>query len=179
MEVLMATEHVVVGHFQYLDDTRNAIRKLFDKGVRFQQIELFTPFPSHELEEELYRNQRRSPVRRFTLLGGICGCLGAFLMTCWMSVDYPLRVSAKPLLSIPAFVVIAYECTILFGSLFNIGSMFHFSRIPNLFSKPAFRPQFTEGTFGVTVRADKAQAEDLKNVLRDAGAQEVEVQYVR
>lgn len=175
----MGTVNVVVGHFKFLDDTKQAIVRLREKGVGFKQIELFTPFPSHELEEELYRFEKRSPVRRFTILGGVLGCLGAFLMTCWMSIDYPVRVSAKPLISIPAFVVIAYECTILIGSIFNIGSMFHFSRIPSFFKSAGFRPEFTEGTFGLTVRVDKERAEDFKGLLRDSGAHEVEVQYVR
>ena len=100
-------------------------------------------------------------------------------MTCWMSIDYPVRVSAKPLISIPAFVVIGFECTILLGSIFNMLGMFHFSRIPNFFRFPGHRPNFSSGTFGLTVRAPKDKTEALKEMFEKGGAELVEVQYVR
>jgi hypothetical protein len=173
----MATDYMVIGHFKYLDDTLSAVRKLRDKGI--DSPEVFSPFPHHDLEDEVYKGKKRSPVRRFTLLGGLTGCLGAFLMTCWMSMDWPLRVSAKPLLSIPAFVVIAFECTILLGAIFTLLSMFHFSRIPNPFTNHGFRPNFTNDTFGIAVKINKEGAEEISKLFSATGAAEVEVQYVR
>ncbi|MFN8390929.1 MAG: DUF3341 domain-containing protein [Bdellovibrionota bacterium] len=173
----MSNDYLVVGHFRFVDDTRTAIRKLREKG--YDQVELFTPFPNHDLEDEMYVGKKRSPVRRCTLTGALTGLTCAFLMTCWMSIDYPVRVSAKPLISIPAFIVIGFECTILFGSLANMLGMLHFSRIPNLFNNPGFRPQFTSGTFGLTVRVPKDQTDSLKSFFEQGGAEKVEVQYVR
>jgi len=177
----MAKKHtpdtVVIGHFDFLDDTMNTVRKL--REGKFDGVEVFSPFPNHDLEDEVYYGKPRSPVRRFTLLGATTGCLGAFLMTTWMSMDYPLRTSAKTVVSIPAFVVIAFECTILLGGLFTLLSMFHFSRIPNLSFFQHYRPNFSEGTFGVTVRVEKAKAEALKKEFEAQGAKLVEVQYVR
>lgn len=174
----MANDYVVIGHFKHVDACRDTIAKLREMGKQ-DQTELFTPFPNHDLEDEMYVGKPRSPVRRLTLTGGITGCLLAFLMTCWMSIDYPVRVSAKPLISIPAFVVIGFECTILIGSLFNMASMLHFSRIPNLFRFPAYRPQFSDGTLGLTVRVEKGETDSLKSMFEKNGAQKVEVQYVR
>ncbi len=175
----MSEQYLVVGHFKFVDATIAAIRKLRDLGHTLKTMELFTPFPNHDLENEMYKGQKKSPVRKCVLIGAITGCLGAFLMTCWMSIDYPVRVSAKPLISIPAFVVIGFECTILFGSLFNILSMFHFSRIPNFFRFPGHRPNFTSGTFGLTVKVPQEQTEQIKELFEKNGADKVEVQYVR
>lgn len=173
----MTNEYIVVGHFEYVDDTQKAIAELRKDGI--DQLELFTPYPNHDLEDEMYRNQKRSPVRMITLTGAVTGCLGAFLMTSWMSVDWPLRVSAKPLLSYPAFVIIAFECTILIGSIFNLLGMFHFSRIPHIFRTPGFRPNFTEGTFGLTARVSKDRSDAVKSKMEKLGAANVEVGYVR
>lgn len=173
----MSSEYLVIGHFKYVDDTQAAIRELRERGEK--QVELFSPIPNHDLEDEMYLGKPRSPVRYFTLLGGITGCCLAFLMTIWMSIDYPVRVSAKPLVSIPAFIVIGFECTILIGSLFNLLSMFHFSRIPYPFRMPGHRPQFTDGTFGLTVRVAKESTDALKEVFEKLGAEKVEIQYVR
>ena len=173
----MATDNVVIGHFEYVDDTKNTIAALREKG--FEDFELFSPMPNHDLEDEMYKGKKRSPVRMFTLLGALTGCTLGFLMTIWMSIDWPIRVSAKPFISIPAFVVVAFECTILIGAIVTFFSMFHFSRIPNIFSRPGFRPNFTEGTFGLVVRTEKDKADDASKVLKDGGANKVEVEYVR
>lgn len=171
------TDYLVVGHFKNVDDTVNAIRSVREKG--YDDIEVYTPYPNHDIEDELYKDRPRSPVRRCVLAAGLTGCLGAFLMTSWMSVDWPLRVSAKPLLSYPAFVVIGFECTILIAGIVNMLSMFHFSRLPNIFRSPGFRPEFTRGTFGFTVRVAKDKTDEVKSQLETGGAHQVEVQYVR
>lgn len=173
----MATDYVVVGHFEFVDDAINAVRGLRDKG--YSEIEAFSPIPDHDLEAEVYRDKVRSPVRMFTLLGGTIGCLGAFLFTSWMSLDWPLRTSAKPILSIPAFVIIAFECTILLGAIFTLLSMLGFSRIPSIKRNLAHRPNFSEGTFGITARVPEEKTELVKEVLSENGAKEVELQYVR
>lgn len=173
----MNSEYLVVGHFRNVDETRSAIRELRSAGA--SDLELYTAFPNHDLEEEMFVGVKRSPVRRVTLLGALLGLSGAFLMTIWMSVDYPIRVSAKPLISIPAFVVIAFECTVLIGCISNLLAMFHFSRIPWPFRVPGFRPAFSEGTFGLTVRAPKEKTDAIKQSMERLGAHHVEVQYVR
>lgn len=173
----MATDNLVVGTFSFVDDAVSAVRTVRDQG--YNDVESFSPIPDHHLEEEMYRGKARSPVRMFTLLGGLTGCLGAFLFTSWMSVDYPLRTSAKPLISIPAFVVIAFECTILLGAIFTLLSMLGFSGIPKFFRSPAHRAQFTEGRYGISVRVSEENSESVKHVLESCGAEEVELQYVR
>lgn len=171
----MAKDYLVVGHFTYMDDTLKVIRSLRDHG--YEDLELYSAFPNHDLEDEMYKYRKRSPVRRCTLIGALTGTTCAFLMTIWMSLDYPVRVSAKPLVSIPAFIVIGFECTVLLGCIVTLLSMFHFSRIPWLFGMPGHRPVFSEGTFGITVKINKEQADAVQQVMKASGSQKVEVQY--
>lgn len=172
----MAKDYFVTGTFERADKAVEVIHQLKSKGLG-DDVEYYAPFPDHGLEEEQYEGRKKSPVRRFTLLGATTGCLGAFTFTSWMSLDYPLRVSAKPLLSYPAFVVIAFECTILLGGIFTLLSMFHFCRIPNLSRPVAFKKHFTEGQFGVTIKADKEKTDELQALLSSAGASSVEIDY--
>ncbi len=167
----------LVGTFNRSEKALNAISELKKMGLG-NDIEYYSPFPEHSLEEEKYENIKRSPVRRFTLLGALTGCLGAFLFTSWMSLDYPIRVSAKPILSYPAFVVIAFECTILLGGIFTLLSMFHFSRIPSLVRPPTFRKQFTDDKFGVVVKISKSETSKFESLFRSWDAEEIEEQYV-
>jgi hypothetical protein len=174
----MEANYLVIGEFANAENARAAISELKDRG-HDKDLRYFSPFPEHHLEDALYQGRKRSPVRRFTLLGAVTGCLGAFLMCSWMSIDYPLRVSAKPLVSIPAFVIIGFECTILIGSIVTLLAMFFFSGIPSIFQSAGFRPEFTEGTFGVVVKVPKEKSESLKSDMESWGAGKVEIEYRR
>ncbi len=173
----MGAEYIVIGHFKYVDDTKSAIVALRESGV--SNLQLFSPVPNHELEDELYKGRKPSGVRLFVLFGALFGCLGAFLMTTWMSIDWPLRTSAKPAISIPAFVVIAFECTVLIGCIMNLLGMFHHARLPAILGFPAFRPNFTSGTFGLVARVEKERSDQVAEKLKSLGAQKIETQYVR
>jgi len=173
----MADKYLVVGHFKFLDDTQRAIEGLRDSN---REYKVYSPFPSHDLEDTVYEGKKRSPVRMFTLLGGLLGLSGAFLMTIWMSMDYPLRTSAKPIISIPPFVIIAFECTILLGAIITLLSMFHFSKVPHWFySTRGYRPNFSKDTFGVVATVGKSETDSFKEKFLSQGAHEVEIQYVR
>lgn len=169
----MADNSFVIAGFEFVDDTQKAIAQLRDKG--FNDIELFSPLPNHDLEDEMYKGKRRSPVRMCTLIGATTGCLGAFLFTSWMSIDYPIRTSAKPLMSIPAFVIIAFECTILLGAISTLLGMGFFSRVPNIFQNNSHRPEFTNNRFGVSVKVDKSKSAEVEDMLLGLGAEKTEV----
>ena len=170
-------EYLVVGHFKYVDDVLKAIDTVKEKEVKDYNV--YSPFPDHHVEDHAFVGKPPSRIRTITLFGGIFGCLGAFLMTTWMSVDYPLRTSAKPLMSFPAFFIIAFECTILIGAIVTLLSMFHFCRIPNPFSTPGYRPEFSNGTYGMVVRVKKDEMDSMKSMLEGYGAHKIEEEYVR
>ena len=173
--------HYAVGQYSYPAEAAAAIRQLRSEYDSDADVEIgyFSPFPEHDIEDAAFDGKVKSPVRMFTLLGGLTGCLGAFLFTSWMSIDYPLRVSAKPLVSIPAFVIIAFECTILLGALFTLLGMLFFSRVPNVSHNPEFDEGFTSDKFGVSLKTRSGDAETLASRLKELGAEEVEVSYVR
>ena len=65
------------------------------------------------------------------LAGGLMGMLGGFALEYWVSaLEYPLNVAGRPLASWPAFVVPAYECTILAASLSAVVGMFALNGLP-------------------------------------------------
>lgn len=160
----------VVGVFSYLDDTIKAIKAAQAANLDYR---VYSPFANHEIEEATSHAQ--SPVRYFSLGGAILGLCGGFALAILCSLDWPLRVSAKDIVSIPAFVVIGYECTILFGAIATLLAMFHFCRIPDILRKVGYDPRFTCDKFGVVVGCDPAQVDEVTAKLKNAGADEVEV----
>ena len=58
----MAENNYIIGSFKFVDDTQKAIKSLREAG--FEDVELFSPLPNHDLEDEMYLGKKRSPVRR-------------------------------------------------------------------------------------------------------------------
>jgi len=93
-------------------------------------------------------------------------------MTIWMSRDWPVLVGGKPIASIPPYVVIAFELTILIGALSTLFAVAFLSLL-KAGRKIAYDPRFSDDRIGVFVAARPADAGALEQSLRDAGAVEV------
>ena len=165
-------ERGVRGAFYTLEDAVHAVRVLEEKGFDQEDLTLFSPIPTAEVEGELDRPT--SPVRYFTLFGGILGCITGFTLTYWTFFAWPLHVGGKPLSSFPVAVVIMFELTILLGGLFSLAAVFIFSRIPALTVKPGYHPRFSEDLFGVFVHTSEEEGQrNATEVLDGLGSLEV------
>jgi hypothetical protein len=147
--------------FDYLDSTVDAIENLRKAG--FKEIKAYAPYPEHHIEAALGYGQ--SPVRVFTLVGGLTGAATGFAFTTWTSMDWPLVVGGKPIVSIPAYVVIAFEMTVLFGALATVIGLFILSRLPDLKPSVVYDPEFSSGRYGVYVEAAAERADEARRIL--------------
>jgi ActD protein len=154
--------------FIHIDAAVDAIRALRASGHR--KLVVYSPAPNHELEEAL--SHRVSPVRLFTLIGGLTGCAAGFGMTIWMSYDWPVVVGGKAIASIPPYVVIAFELTILMGALVTVAAVAFFSVVMGK-RGVAYDPRFSDDQVGIFVPADSDQIASVETLLRNAGAVEV------
>lgn len=161
----------VLGIFTYLDATLEAIQKL--RAAGHTDFTVYSPIPRHEIEDAL--GQAVSPVRIFTLIGGIAGCAVGAWLTLWMSYDWPVVVGGKPIGAIPPYVVIMFEMTILFGALSTIlGILFNSAFAARRLGTIAWDHRFTNDKFGVFVPAADAKAVGAAEaLLKGAGADEV------
>ncbi len=139
----------LMASFDYLDSTVESIKALRKNG--FDEITAFAPFAEHKLEQAL--GYGPSPVRLFTLVGGLTGAATGFAFTIFTAMDWPLVTGGKPILSIPAYVVIAFEMTILFGVLATVIGVFWNMRIPDLKTSVVYDPAVTARRFAVYVTA--------------------------
>ena len=159
----------VVGSFEEVDVIVKAFNNLKETG--YQDLSILSPIYNHELDNLI--KPTVSPVRFFTLLGGILGCASGFALTIWTSLDWPLLTSAKPIVSIPPFVIIAFELTILLGAVGTLFGLILSARFPFAPIKAAYDPKFTEDRFGILVRCLEPQAPDVQDALKSLGAEEV------
>lgn len=158
----------VLASFVHVDAAADAIRALRARGMR--DLVVYSAAPNHEIEEAL--DHRVSPVRLFTLIGGLTGCAAGFGMTLWMSYDWPVLVGGKPIGSIPPYVVIAFELTILMGSLITVAAVALFSILMGRRGVP-YDPRFSDDTIGIFVPATQDLARQVEQMMRSAGAVEV------
>ena len=168
----MAGAAGVLGVFAHVDTTIHAIRALRAKG--FEAISTYSPVPLPEFEEALTgHGLPRSPVRLFTLVGALTGTVSGFALTIWSSLKWDLITGGKPVVSIPPFVVIAFEMTILLGGLCTLLGLLITARLPRLRGSQRYDPRFTADRFGVEVACRPDQVTTVEAILRQAGAEEV------
>jgi hypothetical protein len=165
------TTELVVGVFAHVDTTVQALEELRAKG--YHDLEVYTPAPIHEIEDVMERDRPVSRVRLFTLIGGLTGTVSGFVLTIWSAMQWGLVTGGKPIASIPPFVVIAFELTILFGGLSTVLGMVLLGRLPRFRPSPAYDPRFSNDRFGVAVRCAPGRGGSVKEILRSAGAEEV------
>jgi hypothetical protein len=144
-------------------------------GIRgrsdFKDHEVFSPTSYHEIEEAL--DAGPSQVRWFTLAGALTGTLTGFGLGLWVDYDWPQVVGGKlpGLYSIPSYVILGFELTILFGGLMTILGMLVMCRIPNV-KQRILDLRFTDDRFGIFVPNVALDGEQAR-LLKQYGAEEI------
>jgi len=155
--------------FTELDAAAAAIERLRKAGHR--EMVVFSPMPRHELEEAI--DTPETPVRLFTLVGALTGAAAGFALAIGTALDWPLIVGGKPIISIPAFVVIGFEVAVLLGALSTVVGLFLNSRLPHMAKLAVYDPSFSAGRFGVFVAPKAGREEEVLAVFRENGAAEI------
>jgi molybdopterin-containing oxidoreductase family membrane subunit len=168
----MAARSAVMAVYDDIHHVVAAVNALREQGLR--DITVYGPVMEAELEEAL--GKPPSPVRRYTLVGGILGCVSGFALTIWSSYYYPLVVGGKALASIPAYVVIGFELTILFAGISALIGMLIHNRMPRVRLDPAYDEVFSDDRFGVRVVCAGDRTSSVEQTLRSTGSREVRVE---
>jgi hypothetical protein len=138
----------LVARFDTPEDLIAAAERVRDAG--YKKIDAYTPFPVEGLTEAL--GVRPSRLGILVLAGGITGTLtGWFLQYFAMVMSYPLIVQGRPHFAWPAFVVPAFETTILFAAFTAVFGMLILNGLPKfynpIFNAPGFEAATRDGFF--------------------------------
>ena len=139
-------------------DTPHAIyeaaKKARDAGYRWWDCH--TPFPVHGLDKAMGVTPTILPILVFC--GGVAGCtIGVLLpwFTNGQSFDlwalvwvrgYDFMISGKPFSSIPAWIPVIFELTILLSARSAVGFMFLLNGLPRLYHPTLKCPRFARAT---------------------------------
>jgi hypothetical protein len=163
----MPVERGVLAVFADVDQAAQAVRALRLAGHADIRVASPAPFPA--LAEALGRG--RSRIDSVTLSGAGLGTIAGFALCVATSIAWPLMTGGKPIISVPPFVIIGFELSVLVGALVNLGALVVTATRGRRRRGVPYDPRFSAGRVGVfVVGGDQWAAE---RTLKAGGAEEV------
>ncbi len=118
---------LLLAEFDTVDGVLGAASKLRDAGVK--QFDAHTPFPVHGMDRAM--GLRDSRLGWIVLGMGILGLLTAIGLITWANgISYPFILGGKPAISIPSYVPVCFELTVLFASFGAVFGMLGLNGLP-------------------------------------------------
>lgn len=168
----MSGKRFLVGIYDHEDKVKSAVKSVKESGAKIHEV--FSPYAIHGMDDMLGYKMSRLPKASF--LFGMTGTILAF-STLWsmMGIDWPMIIGGKNYASVPPFIPVTFEFTVLLAAF---GMVFTFFIASDL--KPWARPKIfdiriTLDKFAVVFDLDKNKVskEELAAMLKAAGAEEV------
>lgn len=168
-----ANKNFLVGIFDDEDLLVNAVRTLRTKGVKIHEV--FTPFPVHGLDEVMGYKRTRLPIAAFMF--GITGTSLALLMQFWMlGFDWPMIIGGKPHASLPPFIPVTFEFTVLLSALGMVATFLIVSDMKPYGKPRQFDLRSTDDKMVMAIDLDLNKTQNrtaITQLLKDAGASEI------
>jgi molybdopterin-containing oxidoreductase family membrane subunit len=163
----MPAEPGVLGVFGDLTRGAKAIRAL--RAAGHGDIRTASPAPFPELVEALGRP--RSRLDSVTLSGALLGTLAGFALCIGTAIAWPLVTGGKPIVSVPPFVIIAFEVSVLIGAGVNLVALAVTAGRGRRRRPVPFDPRFSADRIGVFVVGGNLL--EAETILMKNGAEEV------
>jgi len=160
----------ILGTFAFEEDFLAAAKNLRSSG--FDNISLLSPVPLEEAQKVLGLD--KSPVRHYSLAGAIIGALSGFAMAAGTALVFILPTGGRAIITVPPFLIITYEMTILLGVLFTLIGFHFVSGLPAWRDRPYLSSAGTDKFVVVVEGADGEQAARAETIIRDAGAEAIQ-----
>ncbi len=167
-----SNKHFILGIYDNEDVLLKAVGKVRGAGVKI--MEVYSPFPVHGLDEALGYRRTRLPIAAFMF--GLLGTSLALTMQFWMlGFDWPMIIGGKNFVALPPFIPVTFELTVLLSAL---GMVATFMIVSDL--KPYKKPRLMDiritddkHVMAVDLASNKITKDDIRKILADSGASEV------
>jgi hypothetical protein len=125
------------GYLCEVDNPHELIK--LSKTVResgYTNFDTYTPFPVHGIDKAM--GIKPSILPWLSITGCFIGLTSAIALQYWTNgIDYALALSGKPYATLPAFIPVIFELTILFTAFFTVFGMFAINKLPT-WNQPIF-----------------------------------------
>jgi len=166
----------LLAEFPDVDSVVAAAKKV--RAAGYERWDVHSPFPIHGIDAAM--GTKPTVLPWIVLACGLSGMLlGLGLAIYANAVSYKFLVSGKPFMSLPAFVPVIFELTVLFSAFGAVFGMLALNRLPMLynplFKSDRFRRVTSDRFFIVIDAADQAFDESrTTELLLSLGATAVE-----
>jgi Protein of unknown function (DUF3341) len=167
-----SSKNYLVGIFNDEDVLLHAVENIRGKGVKIEEV--YSPFPVHGLDEALGYKRSRLPIAAF--LFGLTGTGLALTMQIWMlGYDWPMIIGGKNYVSLPPFIPVTFELTVLLSALGMVGTFMIVSGLkPYRFPVPFdIRSTDDKHAMAIDLGSNKLSKGEINSILKENGAQEV------
>jgi len=151
-----------------------AVKKVRHSGYKLHDV--YTPFAVHGLDQELGLKETDLHIAGFIF--GILGTATALGFMTWIfTTDWPTNYGGKPFFSLPAFIPITFELTVLFSAVGMTLTYCYLNQIMPGVKKHLFHPRQTDDYFVVAIEVTEPGSElEIVDFLKTTGAIEADVQ---
>jgi len=157
-------EKVIAGLFE----DEESFLKAAQGANSIKNLDAITPYPVHGLEQIL--NIKRSWIPWVTFIFGLMGFLAGLALTYYTSaISWPLVIGGKPFFSLPAFIPVVFECTVLFAALATVVALFYACDLPRV-NPPVLDTDLTSHKFALYCSLEKNSEIEVKKVFEQFGA---------
>ena len=175
----------VLAEYDTVDGVFAAAKAVRDRGIT--RFDVHSPFPLHGIDDVI--GIRPTILPWFVLGAGLAGLVGGLFLTTWTMgafgeygdlgalSPYEFLISGKPLNSLPAFVPVIFETTILLAAFTAGLGMLLLNGLPMLYNPLLKNKRFrraTDDRFFVVVDANDPKFAEASAVLRGTGPIAVE-----
>ena len=169
----MGVQKFVVGNFYDEQVLFPAVKQVRKSGYKIHDV--YTPFPIHGLDAAM--GLRDTSLHTAGFIYGITGTTVAFsFITCVFTTDWPMNIGGKPFFSLPAWIPIMFELTVLFAAVGMVLTFCYLCQLAPFVKKDHFNPRSTDDTFVMAIEANsKTNVEEVIQFLQSVGAQDVVV----
>jgi len=171
----MAVKKFVVGNFDDEAVLFPAVKKVRRAGYKIHDV--FTPFPIHGLDHAM--GLRDTSLHTAGFIYGISGTATAVGFITWaLTVDWQINFGGKPFFSLPAWIPVTFELTVLFAAVGMVLTFCYLCQLAPFVKKDHFNPRSTDDTFVMALECtDKTSEAEAMSFLETVGAKEVKIEY--
>ena len=165
-------KHFVLGVYEDEDVLLSAVKTVRESGVKIQEV--YSPFPVHGLDEVLGYRRTRLPIAAFMF--GLLGTSLALTMQIWMlGFDWPMIIGGKNFVSLPPFVPVTFELTVLLAALGMVGTFMIVSDLKPYKKARLMDIRITDDkhVMAIDLASNTLAKDDIKKIVNESGASEV------
>jgi len=167
-----SNKYFLVGIFDDEDVLIDGIGKTRSKGLKIHEV--YSPFPVHGIDDALGYKRSRLPMAAF--LFGLTGTCLAMLMQIWMlGYDWPMIIGGKNFASLPPFIPVIFELTVLLSALGMVATFLIVSNMKPYKWPRQFDLRSTDDkhVMAIDLALNKFSKEEISQILKESGASEV------